>query len=144
MSQPNPLPTPTEQLGYHDAHGDAERGDRIDHFPGALKEAEEAAQRGGMKGLTAEQSQAASGTVNLLHRYGDTDKDNIVLIPAPTADPQGKGSDHSLLKVADSSSRSPESAILAPNLDGSASSDVRIFRTGSCFGVCITRAFPEG
>lgn len=74
------------QLG----HRDAAQPDAIDHFPGALREAEKAAQRAHLDGLDAEQAQAASGTVNLLHRYGASGKDNIVLVPAPTADPQGK------------------------------------------------------
>lgn len=74
------------QLG----HRDAARPDTIDHYPGALLEAEQAAQRAHLKGLDAEQAQAASGTVNLLHRYGQSGKDNVVLVPAPTADPQGK------------------------------------------------------
>lgn len=71
-------------------HRDAARADTIDHFPGALREAEKAAQRAHLDGLDAEQAQAASGTVNLLHRYGPSGVDNVVLVPAPTADPQGK------------------------------------------------------
>jgi hypothetical protein len=51
---------------------------------------ERAAKRAHLEGLDAEQAQAASGTVNLLHRYGGKGKDNVVLVPAPTADPQGE------------------------------------------------------
>ena len=79
-----------ESIPHQLAHRDAAQPDTIDHFPGALREAEKAAQRGHLTGLDAEQAQAASGTVNLLHRYGGSGKDNIVLVPAPTADPQGK------------------------------------------------------
>lgn len=79
-----------ETIPHQLGHRDAAQPDAIDHFPGALREAEKAAQRAHLDGLDAEQAQAASGTVNLLHRYGGSGKDNIVLVPAPTADPQGK------------------------------------------------------
>lgn len=79
-----------ETIPHQLGHRDAAQPDTIDHFPGALREAEKAAQRAHLDGLDAEQAQAASGTVNLLHRYGGSGKDNIVLVPAPTADPQGK------------------------------------------------------
>lgn len=83
------------QLG----HRDAARPDTIDHYPGALQEAEKAAQRAHLDGLDAEQAQAASGTVNLLHRYGSSGVDNVVLVPAPTADPQGKSRRRNGLKA---------------------------------------------
>jgi len=79
-----------EAMPHRLDHQDAARPDAIDHFPGALAEAERAAKRAHLTGLDAEQAQAASGTVNLLHRYGGTGKDNVVLVPAPTADPQGQ------------------------------------------------------
>jgi hypothetical protein len=84
----NAIETMPHRLGHRDAA--AGQADTIDHFPGALLEAEKAAQRAHLDGLDAEQAQAASGTVNLLHRYGGSGKDNVVLVPAPTADPQGK------------------------------------------------------
>jgi hypothetical protein len=71
-------------------HQDAANTDAIDHHPGTLARAERAAKRAHLEGLDAEQAQAASGTVNLLHRYGGKGKDNVVLVPAPTADPQGE------------------------------------------------------
>lgn len=71
-------------------HQDAANTDAIDHHPGTLARAERAAKRAHLQGLDAEQAQAASGTVNLLHRYGGKGKDNVVLVPAPTADPQGE------------------------------------------------------
>jgi len=79
-----------EAIPHRLGHQDAARPDTIDHFPGALAQAERAAKRAHLTGLDAEQAQAASGTVNLLHRYGGTGKDNVVLVPAPTADPQGE------------------------------------------------------
>jgi hypothetical protein len=79
-----------EAMPHQLGHRDAAHPDAIDHFPGALLEAERAAKRAHLTGLDAEQAQAASGTVNLLHRYGGTGKDNVVLVPAPTADPQGE------------------------------------------------------
>lgn len=84
----NAIETMPHRLGHRDVA--AGQADTIDHFPGALREAEKAAQRAHLDGLDAEQAQAASGTVNLLHRYGGSGKDNVVLVPAPTADPQGK------------------------------------------------------
>jgi hypothetical protein len=88
-----------EAMSHHLGHRDAVQPDTIDHYPGALQEAEQAAQRAHLKGLDAEQAQAASGTVNLLHRYGGSGKDNIVLVPAPTADPQGKSRGHELSRT---------------------------------------------
>lgn len=79
-----------DAIPHRSEHRDAARADTIDHYPGALREAEKAAQRAHLDGLDAEQAQAASGTVNLLHRYGPSGVDNVVLVPAPTADPQGK------------------------------------------------------
>lgn len=89
MSAPGPAsPEDAHRLGYLSTHGGDDTFDKIDHFPGALAKAERAAKRGHLDGVSAEQAQAASGTVNLLHRYGNNNKDEIVLIPAPTADPQ--------------------------------------------------------
>lgn len=79
---------PSSRNDHLDAAGNG-LTDQIDHHPGTLAQAEEAARRGHLKNVEAEQAQAASGTVNLLHRYGKEGKDNVVLVPAPTADPQG-------------------------------------------------------
>ena len=92
MSNHTQLPTSiddTIEPAHRLAHQDAANIDSIDHHPGTLARAERAAKRAQLKGLDAEQAQAASGTVNLLHRYGGKGKDNVVLAPAPTADPQG-------------------------------------------------------
>lgn len=75
------------------SHFDA-AADQIDHHPGTQAEFEEAARRGHLTNVKGQQAQAASGTVNLLHRYGREGKDNVVLVPAPTADPQGKSSSY--------------------------------------------------
>lgn len=90
-----------DTIPHHLGHRDAAQADKIDHFPGALREAEKAAQRAHLEGLDAEQAQAASGTVNLLHRYGGSGKDNVVLVPAPTADPQGEQLVRSSITFAD-------------------------------------------
>lgn len=108
---------------HHDAfdgiqtipHRDAAQADTIDHFPGALREAEKAAQRAHLDGLDAEQAQAASGTVNLLHRYGGSGKDNVVLVPAPTADPQGESLASLHCVVANFWHRPPQLAHVAAN-----------------------------
>lgn len=64
--------------------------DTIDHYPGVQQTAENAAKRAHLDHLDAGQAQAASGTVSLLHRYGREGKGNVMLMPAPTADPQGE------------------------------------------------------
>lgn len=44
------------ELGYIDTYG-REEGDKIDHYPGALAEAERAAKNAHLEGLNAEQAQ---------------------------------------------------------------------------------------